>query len=79
MQWLTRAGHLPEACHTRWTEYDPNIRAYQKALPRWWQVQALLQACGTADATIDEIKRMWIDIRNEEKPIFYDDEVILGD
>ena len=50
-----------------------------KTLPRWWQVQALLKACGTADATIEEIKRMWIDIRNEQKPIFYDDEVILGD
>ncbi|MCY9555737.1 helix-turn-helix domain-containing protein, partial [Paenibacillus apiarius] len=50
-----------------------------RTLPRWWQVEALLTACKVQDATIEEIKRMWIAIRNVQKPIFFDTEVISSD
>ncbi|MFG1714137.1 helix-turn-helix domain-containing protein [Micromonospora sp. NPDC049203] len=50
-----------------------------RTLPRWWKVEALLTACEVQAATIEEIKRVWIAIRNVQKPIFLDTEAIWSD
>lgn len=71
--WLARDMQVSKATVCR------ILNGSGKTAPRWWQVNALLLACKVDASTIDEIKRMWIDIRNEQKPLYYDTDVISTD
>jgi hypothetical protein len=70
--WLARDMQVSKATVCR------ILNGSGKTLPRWWQVDALLRACKVDAGTVFEIKKMWIDIRNEQKPIYFGDTEVLS-